>query len=459
MTVDLAGLLPSWELHLRAERKRPETVKSYGDGVRCFLAWADDDGRPAVLDRASVNAFTADLPEAGAEPTTARGRQLALRRFSAWLLEEGESDADHLIGLEAPKLDAKVVEPLTAEPIKALIAACTGRDLRDRRDEALVRLMIETGARAGEVVALDTEDVDLSTGTATVRRGKGGQGRVVPFGPQTSRALDRYLRARRSHRLADTPALWLGDRGKAFSYDALHRTLGERARAAGIEGFRPHQLRHTAGSPPAAARVASWPWPASRQRASVTSTSTRPCMGMMRRPARTAAVTPRRLDGKGRTSRTRARAGPLMGRPCPALVYSRVGRGAARSTATPAPGTRRRARACCGPSGPSRARTWCCSPARPRGLEHAGFPAGPATGRRGRHHGRRAARQSAAVASTRAVGVIDVDARRTFSADQVIAAFDQRPTPRGLAVSGASGVGGESSAYVTSPLDTVAEPS
>ncbi len=109
-----------------------------------------------------------------------------------------------------------------------------------------MRLMIETGARAGEVVALSTEDVDLSTGTATVRRGKGGRGRVVPFGSQTSRALDRYLRVRRSHRLADTPALWLGDRGKAFSYDALHKTLGERARAAGIEGFRPHRLRHTA---------------------------------------------------------------------------------------------------------------------------------------------------------------------------------------------------------------------
>jgi len=69
---------------------------------------------------------------------------------------------------------------------------------------------------------------------------------VVPFGPQTSRALDRYLRARRGHRLAGTPALWLGDRGKAFSYDALHKTLGERARTAGIEGFRPHRLRHTA---------------------------------------------------------------------------------------------------------------------------------------------------------------------------------------------------------------------
>ena len=139
-------------------------------------------------------------------------------------------------------LDRASVTAFTA----ALLDVGAGRKLRDRRDEALLRLMIETGVRAGEVVALGTGDVDLSTGTAVVRRGKGGRGRVVPFGPQTSRALDRYLRARRGHRLAGTPALWLGDRGKAFCYDALHKTLGERARTSGIEGSRPHRLRHTA---------------------------------------------------------------------------------------------------------------------------------------------------------------------------------------------------------------------
>jgi hypothetical protein len=33
---DLAALLPSWELHLRAERKLPQTVKAYGDAVRAY---------------------------------------------------------------------------------------------------------------------------------------------------------------------------------------------------------------------------------------------------------------------------------------------------------------------------------------------------------------------------------------------------------------------------------------
>ena len=36
---------PPWELHLRAERRSPETVRSYGDGVRRFLAWTDGEGR------------------------------------------------------------------------------------------------------------------------------------------------------------------------------------------------------------------------------------------------------------------------------------------------------------------------------------------------------------------------------------------------------------------------------
>ncbi len=243
---DLRLLLESWELALRAERKSPQTVKAYGDGVRRFLVWCAAGGRPAVLDRVTVNAFVAALLGDGSEPATARSRHLALRRFSAWLFEEGETDGDHLLGSRPPKLDTKVVTPLSDDQLRALIAACAGSDMRDRRDEAIVRFMAETGARAGEVVDLNVSDVDLRAGTAVVRRGKGGKGRTVPFGPQTTRALDRYLRARRAHRLAAGDALWLGDRGKAFTYYALHKSLAMRAERAGIADFHPHRLRHTA---------------------------------------------------------------------------------------------------------------------------------------------------------------------------------------------------------------------
>lgn len=69
-----------------------------------------------------------------------------------------------------------------------------------------------------------------------------------PFGDQTGRAIDRYLRARRTHRLADTDTLWLGDRGKNLEYYGLHSALKYRAQLAGLNGFHPHLLRHTAAS-------------------------------------------------------------------------------------------------------------------------------------------------------------------------------------------------------------------
>lgn len=253
LTVSEAELLAqSWQLSLRAERKSPQTLKSYGDGVRQYLTWCTDH-EAQVVSRASLNHWVAALLDGGAAASTARARQLAVRRFASWLADEGEVDVDPFLGVKAPKLDERVIEPLTDDELRALLKACAppkgapaAEALRYRRDEAMIRLMFETGMRAGEVVALELDDIDLATGTATVRRGKGGKGRTVPFGPDASLTLDRYLRLRRSHRLSQTQALWLGDRGKRFSYDALHKTLAGRAAQAGIVGFHPHKLRHTA---------------------------------------------------------------------------------------------------------------------------------------------------------------------------------------------------------------------
>ena len=172
--------------------------------MRLFLAWCAEQGHAAVLDRHLVRSWVTDLLANGAAPATARTRQMALKRFSAWLVEEDLADADPLRDLAPPKLDTTVIERLTDDECAGLIKACQGKGFIDRRDEAIVRLMIETGMRAGEVIGLGTDDVDLARGLAVVRRGKGGKGRVVPFGPQVARSIDRYLRMRRPHRLAHT---------------------------------------------------------------------------------------------------------------------------------------------------------------------------------------------------------------------------------------------------------------
>jgi site-specific recombinase XerD len=246
--LDLTALLPSWELALRSERKSPATVKVYGDGVRAYFRWCAEHSHSPALDRDLIKAFVADLLDAGAEAATARSRQLAMRRFSTWLEEEGEIESDPLLGLKAPKLDAKVTDSLSDDELRRLIKACGGKEFRDRRDDAIVRLMAETGMRSGEVIGLAVDDVDLPRGLVTVRRGKGGKGRVAPFGAPTGVAIDRYIRMRRSHLLADTTTLWLGERGKGFNYDGLHKSLKYRAQLAGLKGFHPHLLRHTAAT-------------------------------------------------------------------------------------------------------------------------------------------------------------------------------------------------------------------
>ncbi|WP_156296380.1 tyrosine-type recombinase/integrase [Mycobacterium paragordonae] len=245
---DLAALLPSWQLAMRAERKSPATVASYSEGVKAFLRWARGANITPEISKHTVMAFTADLLESGAEAATARARHMALRRFAAWLAAEGEIDDNPLLGLKPPKLDAKVVNALSDDQLRRLIKACAGKQLIDRRDEAIIRLMAETGLRAGEVIAMQVADLDLQDGRAVVRRGKGGKGRAVPFGAQTAAALDRYVRARRTHRLSATAALWLGGGGQTFSYSGLDKALKARARVAGIDNFHLHLMRHTAAT-------------------------------------------------------------------------------------------------------------------------------------------------------------------------------------------------------------------
>jgi site-specific recombinase XerC len=149
---DLAALLPSWQRAMRAERKSAATVASYSDGVLAFLRWSKAANVTPEITTTTVQAFTADLLNAGAQAATARTRRLALRRFAAWLAHEGELDSNPLLGIKPSKLDHKIVGALTDDQLRLLIKACAGKELIDCRDEAIVRLMAETGLRAGELI-------------------------------------------------------------------------------------------------------------------------------------------------------------------------------------------------------------------------------------------------------------------------------------------------------------------
>jgi len=240
----LAELLPSWRRAMGGANKSKATIDLYVGGVNAFLRWCDRNAVAPELTKDAVNAFIAELLEAGAESATAVARQKALRQYSKWLATEGEIKEDLLFTLQRPQQTTKVVNALDDDQLARLVRACHGSTLVDRRDEGVVRLMAETGVRAGELLAIAVDDLDLDRGRATVRKGKGGKQRYLPFGTQTVAALDRYVRARR-RAVPNSAALWIGVRGAPLSYHGLNAAIKARAKAAGINNFHPHLLRHT----------------------------------------------------------------------------------------------------------------------------------------------------------------------------------------------------------------------
>ena len=153
--------LAAWQLALRAENKSPGTVAVYADCVTRYLRWcAEHDHLP--MSRAVLNQWIAGMLDAGSAPGTARIRQQAVRRFAAWLTAGGEIHTDPFPGVKAPRVEPALVEPLTVDELRALIATCVvpeettlvADSLHHRRDEAIIRLMFETAIRSGEVVDL-----------------------------------------------------------------------------------------------------------------------------------------------------------------------------------------------------------------------------------------------------------------------------------------------------------------
>ena len=97
-----------------------------------------------------------------------------------------------------PRLTEVPPPVLTQHERSALLRATAGGQFRERRDRAILRLFIDTGARLAEVPGLLEEELDLDAGLVRVL-GKAGRPRYLSIGKRTVRDLDRYLLARRKH--------------------------------------------------------------------------------------------------------------------------------------------------------------------------------------------------------------------------------------------------------------------
>lgn len=242
---DLLAIGQSFRRALLAENKSQRTIDTYMEAISRLYWHLNEKKRATVLEqitRDDIDAFMAYML-AEFRPGTAANRYRSLRSLFAWCVREELLTASPMAGLKPPTLPIVPPPVLDEKAIRALLRTCSGKEFEDRRDTALILLLLDTGMRRNECAYIKLDDIDWNTGTVTVL-GKGRKVRACPFGNKTGVALDRYLRLRNLHRLAAGPELWLGRAGK-MTPNGIYQTLRLRAEQAGIPPIKTHQFRHS----------------------------------------------------------------------------------------------------------------------------------------------------------------------------------------------------------------------
>jgi site-specific recombinase XerD len=245
-TVTLDDLIKSWLIDLRGRNLAPKTVSTYGGAAERLACGLPDRCRKDATEigRDDLREYFARI----AQERTPGGVSVdyrALQQFFKWADEiEEKITPNPMAKMRPPIVPEAETRVLRREEIKALRKACDGRDFMARRDLAIVSVLLDTGVRRAELAGLQVENVSTELREAYVM-GKGRRARIVPFGHQTARALDRYERVRRAHKNAHLAGYWLAERGGVMTYDGIDQAIRRRGNEAGITDLHAHMFRHT----------------------------------------------------------------------------------------------------------------------------------------------------------------------------------------------------------------------
>jgi site-specific recombinase XerC len=149
-------------------------------------------------------------------PVSIAGYVRGLRAVGNWLLADGLADARGLRTLARPRVPRKVMEPLSDDDLRRLLAVA------DVRDRAILLLLLDTGLRVSEAAGISLGDLRPDASIKVM--GKGAKERIVPVGAAGRAAIGRY--ERRGPGSADEP-LFRNQAGERLILTGIQQLLGK----------------------------------------------------------------------------------------------------------------------------------------------------------------------------------------------------------------------------------------
>ena len=242
--------LARYRLDARAQGFSEVTVIHTERCVRAFAAFSGGIGDVAAVGADDLRRFIIYLKDRTARHNGRQGKKLspvsvntyirAIRSFWSWLERTQAIAANPFTGVPAPRYPRKVARVYSEEQLKALLRYVNSKP----REQAIIKLLLDSGIRLSELTGLTVDDIDLVHGSVKVL-GKGGKERFSYFSPVTALSPRDYLDKARPQPRGDD-YFFLTNAGFRLDKRGVQSSLGRLGRAAGLSTrLSPHMLRHT----------------------------------------------------------------------------------------------------------------------------------------------------------------------------------------------------------------------
>lgn len=189
--------------YMRYERNRsPLTVQSYEEDLRMFEAFfknKDNQISWESVDSDLIRDWMEDMMDSGHAATSVNRRLSALRSFFRFALSRHLVERDPAHAIVGPKKNKPLPAFVKEKEMNRLLDGeeMWGDSFEDLRARTIIILLYHTGIRVSELTGMDVSSVDMTDRYIKVR-GKGNKDRVVPFGDELKKDLQKYLEARES---------------------------------------------------------------------------------------------------------------------------------------------------------------------------------------------------------------------------------------------------------------------